>query len=284
MARILYRSTAKLAFTTLLLAFSLAWTAERASAFDGAENKNKEAAEPARTAGTEAAAPAAPAAPSIAYAAFSEAMRVQPEAEPVGTLAKVALPEIVPTKTLASIPLPRRAPAVSTAPMTVGEKFKYWVKASILSPGGYAQSAFTSMFNEALDNDEGKKDTVENFFADSATRMARSVAFRITSGFFEKFAYASLLRQDPRYHRSGKTGVGGKLGYAISRVFITQGDRCGCDQFNASFLAGGVTAAFISNQWEREERATTGKALSRWVSHIGFTALGNILKEFIGGQ
>jgi hypothetical protein len=187
------------------------------------------------------------------------------------------------TTGVANIPLPRINVAASTAPLTSGEKFKLWAK-RFISPGSYASAAFSGLYNEALDNDEGKKDTAENYFADAATRAARSYAFGTTSGFFEKFAYASLFRQDPRYHRSDKRGMGGKIGYAVSRVFITQGDRCGCDQFNISFLAGGLTAAGIANVWEREERQTVGKTLSRWGTHTMIRALSNIISEFIGGQ
>lgn len=286
MARTFHRSTLRMTFTILLLALVFGLTSQPATASDGIENKSKEVKDADRSAArAEASRSAAPAsAPSIAYAAFNGALIVQPEAKPVGTLAHVALPQIIANRTLANMPLPPRMPQASTAPLTVGEKFHYWIKSSFLSVGAYAQSAFTGLYNEALDNDEGKKDTVKNYFGDASTRAVRSFTFRATSGFFEKFAYASLLRQDPRYHRSGKRNVGGKIGYAISRVLITQGDRCGCNQFNASFLAGGVTASFIANQWERDERSTTGKALNRWATHIGFTIFGNIIKEFIGGQ
>jgi hypothetical protein len=186
-------------------------------------------------------------------------------------------------KRLPTIPLPKGAPAVSTAPMTAGEKFHFWAK-RFKSPGSYGAAIASGLWNELLDNDEGKKDTLGNYFADAATRAARSYAFGTTAGFFEKFAYASLFRQDPRYHRSDKRGAGAKISYAVSRVFITQGDRCGCDQFNISFLAGGLTAAGISNVWEREERQTVGKTFQRWGTHIGITAMTNILREFIGGQ
>ena len=183
----------------------------------------------------------------------------------------------------ANIPLPRINMAASTAPMTSGEKFKLWAK-RFISPGSYASAAFSGLWSELQDNDDNKEDTVENYFADAATRAARSYANSTASGFFEKFAYASLFRQDPRYHRSDKRGMGGKIGYAVSRVFITQGDRCGCDQFNISFLAGGLTASAISNVWQREERRTVGKTLSRWGTHTMIRALSNIVSEFIGGQ
>lgn len=181
-------------------------------------------------------------------------------------------------------PAPRTpAPRASTAPMSAGEKFQLFVDRSFRPPGPYAQSIFSGMFNELLDNNEGKEDTVGDYFADSMTRAARSMAFRITANFFEKFAYATILRQDPRYHRSNKSGAGAKIGYAISRVFITQGDRSG-DQPNISYLAGGLTAAAIANVWDREERRTVGKTFRRWGTHIGITMLSNILREFIGGQ
>ena len=187
------------------------------------------------------------------------------------------------TTGVANIPLPRINMAASTAPLTSGEKFKLWAK-RFISPGSYASAAFNGLWSELRDNDDNKEDTVENYFADAATRAARSYATSTTSGFFEKFAYASLFRQDPRYHRSDKRGMGGKIGYAVSRVFITQGDRCGRDQFNISFLAGGLTASAISNAWQREERRTVGKTLSRWGTHTMIRALSNIVSEFIGGQ
>ena len=286
-------STIKLSLKLLLIVSLISLAAEIARADD----KDKEIApvsqsatdaKPAPVADSEAAG--APKSPTISYALFSQATTPQPEVAPVAdapqlqaalNLKPLAKPDAA--TGYANIRLPGINVAASTAPMTSGEKFKLWAK-RFVSPGSYASAAFSGLYNEALDNDEGKEDTVENYFADAATRAARSFAFGTTAGFFEKFAYASLFRQDPRYHRSDKRGMGAKIGYAVSRVFITQGDRCGCDQFNISFLAGGLTAAGIANVWEREERQTIGKTLSRWGTHTMITALSNILREFIGGQ
>jgi hypothetical protein len=292
----------------LLIVSLITIAAPYASAFDGAEDKSKDISiaavaveansadtgaesRPRRAAEPKVAEPKAvePIAPSISYVLYGEALKPQPEM----TLA-VNAPQLESrfNKTAAltavaarknSNPLFPSGPASSTAPMTSGEKFKLWAK-RFISPGSYGAAIASGLWNELLDNDEGKEDTVENYFADAATRSARSYAFGTTAGFFEKFAYASLFHQDPRYHRSDKKGMGGKMGYAVSRVFITQGDRCGCDQFNISFLAGGLTAAGISNVWEREERQTVGKTFSRWGTHIMITALFNIVREFVGGQ
>jgi len=171
---------------------------------------------------------------------------------------------------------------ISTAPMSVGEKFNLFAKKSFFSPGAYALSAFTGIYGEWLDDDNHHHSKPGDFAADSGTRAARSFAFRATANFFEKFAYPSMFKQDPRYHRSGKKGAA-RIGYAISRIFVTQGDRGGT-QFNASFIGGGLTAAAISNAWERDERVTALDSLSRWGFHVGITAFTNILREFIGGQ
>jgi hypothetical protein len=291
MMYILHRSTAKLSITLLVIISLISVAAPSAAASETPEDKNKESARDTRPrrvtqAGptASASAPATVAAmlkpPTVSYALYKEA--VSSAAENVSASAAYNV-KTVAAKRLSAIPFPPGNPAVSTAPLTPGEKFRLWAK-RFISPGSYAAAAASGLWNELLDNDEGKKDTVGNYFADAATRAARSYAFGTTAGFFEKFAYASLFRQDPRYHRSDKRGAGAKISYAVSRVFITQGDRCGCDQFNISFLAGGLTAAGISNVWEREERQTVGKTFQRWGTHIGIRALSNILREFIGGQ
>ena len=168
--------------------------------------------------------------------------------------------------------------------MTAGEKFQYFAKKSFLSPSPYALSIFGGLVGEATDKDHGRHMTAGDFIADTGTHMARSMAFRATANFLEKFAFATILRQDPRYHRSDKKTVGGKIGYAVSRVFITQGDRCGCDQFNASFLMGGLAASGIAQNWRRPEDRTTAKVFTGWATHIGIRAFTNILSEFIAGQ
>jgi hypothetical protein len=167
--------------------------------------------------------------------------------------------------------------------MTPGEKFMMFLSRSFKPPGPYAMSAFTGTFNELLDDDDGRDSDAGDFFADVGTRMARSMAFRTTANFFNKFVYPVTFRQDPRYHRSNKPTVGGKIGYAISRLFITQGDRGG-RQFNISFIGGGITTAAISNVWERQDSRTVSHTLRRMGVHFGITAFTNIVREFIGGQ
>lgn len=224
----------------------------------------------------------------VLYAAFDGAMSLPAEPAPQPASRPRSVAKLVASVNATARPLPSappaRPPAVSTAPMTVGEKFGKWFHSRFLSPGAYGAAVANGMWKELQDNDDKKKDTVENFFGDSMTRAARSYAFGTTAGFYEKAVLASLFRQDPRYHRSGKTGAGGRLGYAVSRVFITQGDRCGCNQFNASFLLGGAAAAATANLWEPRNRTGPMHTVGRFYNHIAITAFFNIVKEFVGGQ
>ena len=140
----------------------------------------------------------------------------------------------------------------------------------------------SGVFGEATDNDHNRHMTAGDFLADSMTHAARSYAFRATANFFEKFAYASLFKQDPRYFPSHKHGFS-RITYAVSRVVITQSDH-GKDQFNISFLAGGITAAGISNVWVRQDDRTLSSTISRFGYHVAYRALANILKEMFSGQ
>ena len=92
--------------------------------------------------------------------------------------------------------------------------------------------------------------------------------------------FARLIRQNIEI----TVRVGHRIISGRRKEAVTQGDRCGCDQFNASFLMGGLTASAISHTWLREEDRTTAKIFTSWGSHIGVRAFTNILSEFIGGQ
>jgi hypothetical protein len=226
----------------------------------------------------------------IAYAAFGEAFRPEPvvpkwsfnpPAASSESSAK-AMMNALAGQTRAPFPIP--ANVISTAPMTVGEKFHTWFKGHFLSIGAYVGPIPRGMWSELNDNDDFKEDTFANFMADSLTRAARSYANGTTNAFYEKAVLASILKQDPRYHRSTKTTPGAKLLYAVTRVLVTQGDNCACNQPNISFLLGGATGAVTTNLWERSERTGPVHTVKRWGNHILFTAIGHIFAEFLSGQ
>jgi len=288
MLRLNRRSTARSIVTALLFTCLVSLCAPiAAAAGEGPQNSDKNTSRDVSTTGETTAAPETKS-PRVLYAAFEAlSSTVEPALEPTTRPRSVSkLVESVNASPARPIPfpVPQQTTVASTAPMSAGEKFEAWARSRFMSVGPFASAAFNGMWKELNDNDDFKKDTVGNFFADSMTRAARSYASGTTNAFYEKAVFASLFRQDPRYHRSGRTGAGAKIGYAVTRVFITQGDRCGCHQFNASFLLGGAAGAVTANLWERSERTGPRHTIARYYNHIAITALYNIIKEFVGGQ
>jgi hypothetical protein len=90
--------------------------------------------------------------------------------------------------------------------------------------------------------------------------------------------FPTLLHQDPRYFRRREGSARSRLGYAISRLFITRGDS-GRNQFNYSELAGAATSLAISNSYYPDGRSV-GNNLGRYGVQLGFDAASNVLKEF----
>ena len=290
MIKRILRSSAKLPIFLFLVASSILLASDTVFASDGPQEKGNvsEAIETASAPEDDCvAATALPVAGTlnIHYVLYSS-IKSQPEPQTAALdsdLKSVFSATSNRTVVFPGSPAPPPQRRISFAPMTVGEKFVYFAKASFMPPGPYALSIFQGLFNEALDNNEKKKDTFDDYLADSMTRAARSFGNRVANNFFEKFLYASIFRQDPRYHRSGKSGAGARIGYAISRLFVTYGDRGG-SQPNISYLLGGLSGAFATVELQREEKQQTSDTLKRWGNHLAITALSHILREFLGGQ
>jgi hypothetical protein len=90
--------------------------------------------------------------------------------------------------------------------------------------------------------------------------------------------FPTLLRQDPRYFRRRTGSTSSRLGYAVSRLFITRTDS-GKHQFNYSEVVGGAVALGISNAYYPDGR-TLSNNLGRYATQLGFDGASNVLKEF----
>lgn len=105
----------------------------------------------------------------------------------------------------------------------------------------------------------------------------------------------SVLRQDPRFYQSGRGGVPRRMGYSISRIFVTRGDS-GHAQFNFSEVFGSASAAAIStysyhpkstfvrtptdpHKFIGSDRTLTNSA-SVWATQVGLDTVTIVVKEF----
>src|SRR3954464_15134504 len=66
-----------------------------------------------------------------------------------------------------------------------------------------------------------------------AKRFGAAVADEASGHIFKGFLFPALLRTDPRYFRKANGGAGSRIGYAVTRVFVTRTDS-GHSTFNAS--------------------------------------------------
>jgi hypothetical protein len=270
------RSALKLPLNLVLILSAMLLAASNVGAFDGPRTDNvRDASNSNSSRDTRAETSARQQPLNVSYALYDAA--IKPETSPATPSGMV--------RTNAPLPPSSSPPPVSTAPMTVGEKFQLFAKRSFLSPGAYAMSVVSGVYGEWTDDKNNHHHAHRgDFAADSMTRAARSFAFRANANFFEKFMFASVFKQDPRYHRSDRKRPGAKIVYAVSRLFVTQGDRNGKDEFNVSFIAGGLAASGMANLWERDERQNPHHFFIRFGTHVALTGLTNILREFIGGQ
>jgi hypothetical protein len=100
-----------------------------------------------------------------------------------------------------------------------------------------------------------------------------------TSSFLGDFLLPSLLHQDPRYFRLGRASFGGRVAYAVSRVFVTHSDE-GHWVFNSSALSGTAISAGLSNLYFPKQQVGWGPTVGRAAIDLGNTALYNLAAEF----
>ncbi|HWS56623.1 MAG TPA: hypothetical protein VN228_20980, partial [Pyrinomonadaceae bacterium] len=177
-------------------------------------------------------------------------------------------------------PTPAAQPYV---PLTAEQKMSRAFKSAFLSPQGYALSAFRATLTQ-LGEDELPDKDFEDEFGDWAARFGRNVANRATRTLFASGVYPVLFKQDPRYERATKKGFLNRTGHAVSRVFVTRGDN-GNLQPNVSRFAGVVTAAGLSNLWERStpghDRVGTDATLRRIARSFPNDMIYNVIREFL---
>ena len=111
-------------------------------------------------------------------------------------------------------------------------------------------------------------------------RYAASFADGTLENFMTGAILPSLLRQDPRFYQTSKGSFLHRLGYAVSRIFVTRTDRGG-EQFNYSEIFGSAIAAGISTySYHPRADRTVPNTASVWGSEVGYDTLTIVVKEF----
>jgi hypothetical protein len=112
-----------------------------------------------------------------------------------------------------------------------------------------------------------------------ARRYGTAFADEVDGNMMVGAVFPSILRTDPRYFQKGTGSFSRRLGYALSRVFVTRKDFGG-STFNLSEPLGNGVAAAISNFYYPASDRSIGSSLHGWVLQMGIDGIGNVLKEF----
>ncbi len=111
-----------------------------------------------------------------------------------------------------------------------------------------------------------------------AERLASTLAY---SGIRNTLAFGldTTLHQDPRYYRSGSTGLFQRVGQVIRGTILTRTDAGG-ETLATWRLGSAYAAAFLSNEWYPDRLNTVKLGFVQGSAQIGFDLLANLRTEF----
>ncbi len=165
-------------------------------------------------------------------------------------------------------------PHYPVAPLTRSQKFELFVNKAF-DRFTFIKAAAGAGIGQARDTPPGWGQGAEGY----GRRYGASWASAVHTDFLTRFALPSLLHQDPRYFRKGQGPAGGRIGYALSRVVVTQGDN-GRRQFNFSQVLGTLFSAALTNAYYPDEERRAGRTFARAGRQLAMSAGLNVLKEF----
>jgi len=93
------------------------------------------------------------------------------------------------------------------------------------------------------------------------------------------FGLDTALHQNPRYDRTGGTGLWRRTRHAIRGTILTRKDSGG-ETLSTWRLGSAYGAAFLSNQWRPDRVNTVTLSLSQGSTQIGFDVIVNLGSEF----
>ena len=158
-------------------------------------------------------------------------------------------------------------------PQTVKEKFK----TAMLDSFDYSSFIFVG-----AQAGIGQATNSYPYFGQGAKGYGRyywhTLADAINENTWVEFIIPAALHQDTRYYTLGKGEIGKRVGYAITRVFITRSDD-GNKTINYSEIVGAGAFSGIANLYYPHEERTLTKTYQRWVTNLAIDGGVFVFKE-----
>ena len=186
--------------------------------------------------------------------------------------AQAQQPTSQPKQDASNTALPNAPSAVK--PLTAGGKLKV-AALDAVNPIRIVGAAVSAGIAQASDPYPEWGDGGEGY----AKRFGAAVADEASGHIFKGFVFPALLRTDPRYFRKDHGSAGGRIGYAVTRVFVTRTDS-GHQTFNASEFLGAASSAALSTTYYPRSGSSTNDAISRAGLGVASDMGWNVFKEF----
>jgi hypothetical protein len=168
--------------------------------------------------------------------------------------------------------LPRVSPA-QPASMSGREKWSYYLKSTYgLKTIGF--SVLGAGAKQAMGSVPEWGGGVEGY----GKRLGSGFGQRVMERSI-KIGFNGLLREDPRYYSSDRTGFWRRTLYAVGQTFVVHKDAGGT-RIAFSRLAGDFGGAYLSRQWHPDSYHTAGNYFRSGFKSIGMDAARNIVAEF----
>ena len=148
-------------------------------------------------------------------------------------------------------------------PLTVKGKTDYFLK-SAFSSQSMARMAATTAFGQATGGRFGGG--VDGYTQSLASRYAEHLTSRTI-----QYGVGALLREDPRFYRSGKDGFWERTAFVLSRTVVTKKD-----DGSTTIAAGRLLGTFGSNALSAYWHPARPDPLTRGLSETGVNLAGDV--------
>jgi hypothetical protein len=159
--------------------------------------------------------------------------------------------------------------------LSTGEKFRLAAKDSVTDYSSYTWTAILA--------GQGLLTNADPEFGHGAAAYGRYYWHNFVDGisgtFFTEAIVPAITHEDPRYYTMGSGGFFRRLGYSISRAFVTKTDSGG-EEFNWSEVGGNGLEALVSNAYYPAHDRGARQTAKNWGTQMESAVLNHIFQEF----
>ena len=164
--------------------------------------------------------------------------------------------------------------ATTGTSISTGSKFKLFVNQSI-SPAYILAAASSAAISQARNVPSAYGQGWDAYGGRFGAGMARGSS----NAFFSSFAFATLLREDPRFFPQNRPSLWGSVKYSAERLVVTRKDS-GVDGVNFSGLLGPAAAEALANVYLPVSEQTGAKTMQRYGYDMAWRFAGNMFKNY----